>query len=86
MRRILLVLAPGRYETCASEEEARDVLRLAHNAGLVADIAPDRLTVRCATLARAAAPGLVESMLATERARVATLEEMLHEERTRRAS
>jgi hypothetical protein len=69
----LLVLAPGRSVTCWSTDEAVAVLRVATDAGLVADIAPDGRTVRAASLDRAAAPGFVESMLATERARNETL-------------
>jgi hypothetical protein len=69
----LLVLAPGRSVTCSSTDEAIAVLRVATDAGLVADIAPDGRTVRAASLDRAAAPGFVESMLATERARNETL-------------
>jgi hypothetical protein len=69
----LLVLAPGRSVTCWSTDEATAVLRVATDAGLVADIAPDGRTVRAASLDRAAAPGFVESMLATEQARNETL-------------
>jgi hypothetical protein len=76
----LLVLAPGRSVTCSSTDEAVAVLRVATDAGLVADIAPDGRTVRAASLDRAAAPGFVESMLATERARNATLAEELTRE------
>jgi hypothetical protein len=76
----LLVLAPGRSVTCRSCDEAIAVLRVATDAGLVADIAPDGRTVRAASLERAAAPGFVESMLATERARNETLVEELTRE------
>ncbi len=69
----LLVLAPGRSVTCWSTDEATAVLRVATDAGLVANVAPDGRTVRAASLDRAAAPGFVESMLATERARNETL-------------
>jgi hypothetical protein len=69
----LLVLAPGRSVTCRSTDEAVSVLRVATDAGLVADIAPDGRTVHAASLDRAAAPGFAESKLATEQARNATL-------------
>jgi hypothetical protein len=83
----LLILAPGRSVTCWSTDEATAVLRVATDAGLVAHIAPDGRTVRAASLDRAAAPGFVESMLATERARNATLvEELTREQYARHAA
>lgn len=77
--RTLLILAPGRSETLDTPDEARIALRRAGEAGLVASLSYDGLTVRCAPVDRAAAPGLVESMLATERARVAELERQVQE-------
>jgi hypothetical protein len=83
----LLVLAPGRSVTCSSADEATAVLRVATDAGLVADIAPDGRTVRAASLDRAAAPGFAESMLATERARNETLvAELTREQYARHAA
>jgi hypothetical protein len=83
----LLVLAPGRSVTCWSTDEATAILRVATDAGLVADIAPDGRTVRVASLDRAAAPGFVESMLATERARNETLvEDLTREQYARHAA
>jgi hypothetical protein len=83
----LLILAPGRSVTCWSCDEAVAVLRVAADAGLVAHIAPDGRTVRAASLDRAAAPGFVESMLATERARNETLvSELTREQYARHAA
>jgi hypothetical protein len=83
----LLVLAPGRSVTCWSTDEAIAVLRVATDAGLVAHIAPDGRTVRAASLDRAAAPGFVESMLATERLRNETLEaDLAREQRAKHAA